>query len=410
MKTEQAPLHVVSGNNALRPQESPIKNEKLRSIFDFYSIQGEVDFLKTYPMSPEECSFYVRENILRFLGEFVGKVPYTKIAYLQKGETFDFAGIPVAKSYKKAADLAGKESREQAEFEGFRAIEKAFANGCTKAVWVSPSKNANYGFVFYFEKHNSAVHEYILRYDEPIGSTDMSKDIFSRLTHKEGEDERLHNTHDFLRRPVFDNEHPLNIEAVLQTLDIGNEKIQASKQFEVNVLKYVDPLIAVYAAEIQRLTLIDKHTTPETFAKHEKKAGNFLAAIYNLAGEVVKQHLSHLREERSVHLEDAPPMHNIAAIADYFANIRPAMTSGGSCPVTQELSNPFSNDTLAKILEGGKLTPRDFLDTLNEKSDRYPDYECPNCKTMLPGEKKGDEGSWKTHCPHCKQSINCKAT
>lgn len=405
MKTEQAPLHVVSGNNALRHQESPIK---LRSIFDFYSIQREVDFVKTHSMSPEEHSFYVRENVLRFLGEFIGKVPYTKIAYLQKGETFDFAGIPVAKSYKKAADLAGKESREQAEFEGFRAVEKAFENGCTKAVWVSPSKDANYGFVFYFEKHNSAVHEYILRYDEPIGSTDMSKVIFSRLTHREGESEKLHNAHDFLRRPVFDNEHPLNIEAVLQTLDIGNEKIQASKQFEVNVSRYVDPLIAMYTAEIQQLTFIDKHTDPKTFEKHEKKAKNLLAAIYNLAEEIVKQHLLHLRGERSAHPEDAPPIHNIAAIADYFANKKQPMTAGGSCPVTQESSNPFSNDTLAKILEGGKLTLRDSLDTLNGKGDRYPDYECPNCKTMLPGEKKGDEGSWKTHCPHCKQSINCK--
>jgi len=43
-----------------------------------------------------------------------------------------------------------------------------------------------------------------------------------------------------------------------------------------------------------------------------------------------------------------------------------------------------------------------------ENSDRYEDYECPQCHQKIKGELKGQPDTWHTNCPHCGYEFRCK--
>jgi predicted RNA-binding Zn-ribbon protein involved in translation (DUF1610 family) len=59
------------------------------------------------------------------------------------------------------------------------------------------------------------------------------------------------------------------------------------------------------------------------------------------------------------------------------------------------------------LFGGIRLTPFGTIGIEDSDSDRYPDYQCPDCGKTIRGEKKGHPEEWHKECPHCHAPLNC---
>ncbi len=348
------------------------------SIFNYYSIDNEVAFIRNADLASEETRFYLKENVIRFLGEFAGHIPYTKISYSLRPDGFYFADFKVEDSYRVAADLAGPESREEAEFVGFSKIQEHFASGGKTATWISPSKIADYGFVFHFVREGDRVNEYILRYSERLGRVDSSAALLSRIHPASGGDSFDH-AHDFLIAPALDTISPTQsaLQDLLRAADIDTGKIEASFAFERAVEEQLSPLIEKYIEKIFELAAL--RPGYKFYDEDKIEARNLMKALFNAAVEM----------EREPSAQEIPwnlDIHdNLIGFAAYYARQGTATVAGGSCPVTRTKSFLSSNSIIDGLKSGISLN-----------SMAEGDYfECPKCDGKIPS------GEGRTSCPHC---------
>jgi hypothetical protein len=374
------------------------------SIFKYYNVENEVEFLKAIESLPDDKKdFYLQENVKRFLGEFVGKIPYTTIPYKVDDMGISYAGVYVRDSYQKATILGGE--REKAEIKGFDEIESTYIQSHLKrqgepptGVWISPPKIADYGFVFIFAPDSRGnVKEYILRYPEAINELKKSKQIYSTLSPTLSPQ----NTDEFLTRPLFDKtnrDSKVILDSVMGQMGISQEDIQKSHQFENAVNSTLSEWIQSYNTLIKNLVIYEKdsplYSIGVTMAKKK------LLAIYQKAGEI-KQSID---EEGNIQAEFMPTFFDVPlSIRDlnaYAATLQTQSkdlptTSGGSCPALQETSNdPF-----------GRPVP--FMDSLTiitnlknglsvKKVMEKDTFTCPKCGYEIPA------GKGFNFCPNCK--------
>ncbi len=78
------------------------------------------------------------------------------------------------------------------------------------------------------------------------------------------------------------------------------------------------------------------------------------------------------------------------------------VTLDGVAQLLSELLQSPSLPSVSQILNPAGSAMR----TLNA-GERYHDYHCPHCQTLLQGELKGKPDTWKTECPHCHKNIRC---
>ena len=265
--------------------------EKLEgSIFNYYSIHNEIEFLKKIDSLPsEKKQFYLQENIKRFLGEFVGKVPYTTIPYDVDKNGISFAGIYVMDSYRKAAENGSL--REQAETAGFQNIEATYVQSLKDAealpigAWISPPKTADYGFVFVFiPDGNGKIKEYILRYPERLTALEKSKDLYSLLSPATSVPQ---DSNEFLTQPLFDRSNqksPDILQSVMKEVGINERKIQESKLFEQTINSTLGKWIDSYTSLIQSLALYEKNSP--FYNQGILQAKKILLSIYQKAQEI----------------------------------------------------------------------------------------------------------------------------
>jgi hypothetical protein len=70
-------------------------------------------------LTPEQVEYYQRENLICFLCEFAGKVPYKKIpGILTEDGRFKICNMDVLDLAKNSAQAQGAGSREEAEYVG----------------------------------------------------------------------------------------------------------------------------------------------------------------------------------------------------------------------------------------------------------------------------------------------------
>lgn len=393
-----------------RPETFCREPESHNSIFNYYSILNEIAFIKNIHHLPhKEKEFYVRENVLRFIGEFVGKVPYTQISYLNDGRTLTFGGLPIHDSYKKAAQLAGRDSREQFETDGFKTIHDFFTSekydGRKEenkiAWWISPSKIANYGFVFMFtddyslELGKPIVREYILRYSEPLGSVTKSNEVLSSIGVIPTD---FHRPEEFLQKPLFKYSHelPEDVARTLNILGVDAQSIAQSSRFEQLARTKLAPWIDLYTRGIiQTAEELSQHNISATEQKvllhiRETELKTLLTAIYNMAQEI---------ETDNIMSQTPLPYQNgdqfiAAAITMYGRNKQAVVTGGGSCPVTKPTkdSDFISNNDIHRLLKEGYFIENIFNKNLSK--DEKELFVCPKCN------QKAD-GPVGNQCPHC---------
>ncbi|MBI4973656.1 hypothetical protein HZC27_03545 [Candidatus Roizmanbacteria bacterium] len=370
------------------------------SIFKYYSIDNEVKFLKQRKEVPtEDKIYYLEENVKRFIGEFVGKVPYTTVPYTINPDGFDYGGMHVMDTYRKAAQLG--EDREKAETDGFGRIESEFIKHykgiSPTAVWISPPKIADYGFVFLLTPQgNGNVKEYVLRYEEKRGELIRSKEIASNIDPHTFFD--IKSTNEFLHTPTFiySSSPQDSLQALLKTVGVSQAKINQSLRFEREIDKRLSSWIRAYST-----IMINLSETPDNTAAYLDKTQQAKAILLS-----VYSHAQRIRDEINTHsygshdfIQPLPLEYLSRAFAHVQQN-SPLVQGGGSCPVVESHNNTFPGDTQQRFLSNMdffnalyKNTPLETKVTSeNEKASSFP---CPQCNRPIPS------GEGRTSCPHC---------
>ncbi|QQG44366.1 MAG: hypothetical protein HYW86_00385 [Candidatus Roizmanbacteria bacterium] len=400
----------------------PLKEE---SIFNYYSITNEAKFLKENPQLPhEQKEYYLKENVLRFLGEFAGKVPYTKITYILRDDGLYYGDLKAMDNYRQTAIMPEATDREKAEGEGFEKVEEGLLQPANTAYWISPPKIANYGFVFYFTKElqydkklkGYKVTEYILRYPEKLEDVSKSNQIAYGIESNGNNKHYRKNANDFIRDPFFDLSNPnSNLKKILNLVDVDDEKIFQSQQFEKQVEEKLSGLIDQYTKTIMILSKYEPYE-PE-YNQMCNHAESLLTTIYNSA-RVIK----HIVEEPENHNTESSVFERASnkELMAYFSQKKATVTGGGSCPVTNKRNQPayLSSFNVYALMNTGNpiesfihdldelFSDNKFLESDSE-NEHYEDYECPHCHETLSGEKKNDPSSWRKTCDHCGEDVRC---
>lgn len=404
------PLPHMSGSN---PRERTRHKDTLQwlsdyeqrsnSVFKYYSVPNEIEFLKKEnQLTVERQQYYVEENVKRFLGEFVGKVPYTTIPYEIDSEGFTYASMHVMGSYENAARLGGQ--RERAEVEGFQKIESAMVQSLHKqpelqstAFWISPPKIADYGFVFVMKpEENGRIKEYILRYPEKQTDLTKSSHLFRLI------DPSVHlpeNTDEFLRSPLFGTkggDFSQDLHAIMSSIGITQEVIDRSRYFEDQIDKKLGSWITQYAKSvIDAARLMDGN---ESTHEHVNQCKLLLLSLYQQAQDIM--HLYPYRHLSSAGImvvdesENEFTWERFAGYSTQLANqqVLPTATAG-SCPaiddpastldpVTRYVSN---HDIISQLRTA---TPEQIVQNKNvltkdDGTEKKLDCTCPFCQEKV---------------------------
>lgn len=363
------------------------------SIFKYYSVKNELDFLnQTKELTPEGQKFLIHKNVESYLAEFVGKIPYKTIHYETDGDGFTFAGMHMTDSYKKAADLS-KRKREWAEGVGFQMIEDELTNKekkaspATSAYWTSPPKDWDYGFCFIFKNDSAGrVIEYILRYPEKRGELIKSKRLLHVL---DPNIQQPDDADDFLLIPIFGHGNTKSnedLDTIMKSIGIDEHKIEQSHYFEEQVQLSLGSWIDEYSKRV--ITLSHKNKSDDDYMQQLENAEILLLSIYQQAEEIKNffpyQHSSpflaqalnnphnHFSQERFT---------TQIAVLEREKNL--PQSAGGSCPTAGEPENVLdparfiSNDKIIKALKSGN----NINGILNERKILW--CQCPECGHMV---------------------------
>lgn len=368
------------------------------SIFKYYSVQNEFDFLKSADeLSHEGKAFYIAENVTRYLGEFVGKVPYTTIRYEMDKDGFTFAGMHMMDSYKKAAELSKRE-RERAEVVGFQIIEDTLLNKekkpnpPTTAYWISPPKDWDYGFIFIFKKEATGkTAEYILRYPENRGEFVQSNNLLNTI---EPQSPQLHSSDSFLLAPIFGVEKQKDhgdMDRIMRTIGIDERKIDESHYFEEQVNNVLGSWINEYARRVIDLSKKDQRDVD--FDWQVEQAEILLLSIYQQAQDILRlfpyQNKSPvfaraLESDANTFSQELLGIHALQLKKQ--KNLPQA--EGGSCPVindAQNMTDPVaqfvSNHDIVNALKIGKKLEDILNGESNEK--KLLECRCPKCEQKV---------------------------
>lgn len=372
------------------------------SIFRYYSLENEVLFLRSREaLSLTQKQYYVEENVKRFLGEFVGHIPYTTVSYELSADGFTYAGIPVRSSYQNAA-LFGTE-RERAETQGFVQIEDVLrfshnnpGDNPSGAVWISPPKTADYGFVFVFTPDKMGkVKEYVLRYDESRQSLHRSSALFSSLSSSSPPTD----SDAFLRHPLFiPTSSRQDLEVVMRQMGITDEQITLSRMFEDSVEQTLRPWIETFTSIVCQLPLYEEDSP--YFKQGLLQAKKALLALYKEAERIQKGEHKERMTPTTLCADDLfVQMANL-----HLGHEDLPIALQGSCPSVRRNEGGLPDNTVTFMSNAQMLrslaqgTP--IEQTLKNREGTL-DCTCPFCNKKVTALIKDK----KITCPKCGESA-----
>ena len=388
-----------------RKEICPQPEKKEASIFDYYSVKNEVIFLRRQidqGVDIDSLSGYTKNNIYRFLEEFVAKEKNTKINYSLKNGRIHYDGIidPISDNYQKRAEAAGKNSREEAEYQGFKSIEQTFAkNEANMAFWLSPPSFdvdgfGDYGFLFVFLKNpHGQINEYVIRYENEDRKFTKSFEIYSRyfsIARSKNSQIEFTDEKSFLKDPLF--------ASVKNPLDF------IPKGKEISIIEsspLLNKLTEEYSNEVINLAVNNGDI---------KSAQEILKTIYNLAGDLLSEktnneNVSWLKINNA---QDIPIEDQVRTAYAYYSKKEAKVIGGGSCPASeQDNQHPFSGSPIDKIIKNnqGIVDNKTATNiTSNKNSESTLKCECPFCHKQVEAVIKNETIT----CPECKKSSSYK--
>lgn len=397
--------------NSFQPYKP--EREPQLTVHDIYPVEREIRFVgENLHLSNPELEFYIQMNIKGMLDEFVGKLSYKVFSYVKRDDYFEFAGIRVEDSYKRAAELAGTGSREESDWIGFSKIQKKLLNGANTAVLVCPPENADYSFVNIFSVDDESVSVHLICYPEQSGTILKSKALLSTV----GGDEKNYDTaNEFLQNPLI-IENSANpgekIGNILHFLNISDEKINCGRQFEEEVERELDGWIKSYAQKTIQLAKFDGSYDEYEKLKAELKV--YLEGIYNRARKIkeridnpheivdslIQAYQTYLAYPSRIGFE-------LAEVIHYAKSEEPIYKGGSDCMPTQ--SGIFGVNDIVAALSGGKtidqLVRNNIVENKNSSicsgcglSSKDNHYHCLNCNQRYADETNKENRTKKCTC------------
>ncbi len=399
------------------------QEEFTQSIYESYNAFNEAERIqKLQHLTSEEQAYYISENIISYLEEFVGEIRIKKLAgVLRDDGSMEMLGTNVTDMYNNAAWLAGPTSREYAEKLGLDAIVQQINKGNNRAIWISPPKLADYGFAFTFmvDDYDDRLggrpfREMLLRYDEDLESLETSRLVHSSLVNRIGVEAPSSNSFashtDFLAHPlVYSHDDFKDIEALYQYLNISPEDVRKSEEFRLQVSPIIDQYIKQYTALIQEMSQYDLSHPDTDFRMLEKDANDIIGAIFNIARIIHRRmnsdYSSYDKAEQDIRtLSMLSGPIDMMEMARHMAQYEELVISGGSnCAVTERSAGLLEQDVIGSMNSG--LSFGDSMQAIDLKStskkDKMDCVNCPNCKQLVNAILTKTTIS----CPKCKHTV-----
>jgi len=323
-------------------------------IFESYDIRNEVDRMKELAnLTDPQKKFYIEENLLSFFEEFAAQITVKKLAGVLKDDgSMEILGTNVTSMYDKAASVAGAQSREEKEKRGLDTISQELRRGANRAIWLSPPKIADYSFAFDFvrdeydpELGGYPFREILLRYDEPMGKVEKSKQVFNTvqaLLQRPERADSFQNADDFLAHPIlYAHDGAADIQALSEILGIQDQDIAKSEEFRTRLKPRIQPFMEEYYRLIQRMA--SKNMLLRDTEALIEQCEVLVGAMFNTARAVnrtfdAKPHTK--RESDQTILSNlnthARNLDELYAMAAGLAQYESLMIQGGSnCPVAR---------------------------------------------------------------------------
>ena len=397
---------------------NPLQQEhhhETEDIFKYYSIPNEAGFVRKHRhLPPEQRHFYVRENILKFLSEFAGEVPYNKVSFALTPQGLEFAEMNMGDSYERVAQMAGPGSREDDELISYQKICQELQGGANVIIHISPPKDWNYSFCFvylnegYDEKlGHDKISVFPLKYDEQRNTTAQSQKLLEKIA----PELNLKTTSEFVRNPIalrIDNPREA-LDFLLWELEINEEDIRRSRIFETRAFEENSSWIEEYIQEVERLaSLPPDQLTQADFIQSQL----ILTAIYNRTYELRRRldiNTKTIEEPEYAHPSVNLPRDEREAFIFYATQRTMMRSGGGSCPTTTSRGFFSSLDLVESFKKG--LSLENTLDTAVCGTCGGPKdghYHCPNqdCQRKYADETHISNSQRTKECS-CGFKFNC---
>lgn len=387
--------------------ENEPHTHELEQLFD-ESIRDETAFLRRHAHLPvEQQRYYLAESEEGLLHEFVGGIRIKKLTYTLQEDGLYFAGIRAMDSYRLAAEKAGYGSRTWYETEGMQNVQDAlmnpdsnlYPNGVHAATVFSPPKDADYGYVFHFQKgrynedfQNETVETYIIEYSEQKGSITVTDTAARDLAGDEEIDESFHTSEDYLQTPfLFDaSRYDYALPRILSALGVDEKGIVYSQRFQEEIKRSLGNWISEYThgmyclANDTTLSADDTRYLQEEIKRTKRliwiKASDIKKRVHAEVYDGVPYEYRHTEfladsgdtfadyEERAYYERQQPTIH-----------IRP---SDCRSVKSDDLLGVTTNKVSAAFSSGGTLGSVVSVDGIPESRPRFT---CPVCDKSSPG-------------------------
>jgi len=389
-----------------------------------HSVTDEIKFAKNDIKSQEEKTTYLKTSLETVIGEFVYADRLTQV----KDVTFEngalmFQGSNLLTSCEEAAKTEGIGSRAHFEYEGLKATNLAICNlkPDEYVIQASPPKVADYGFLIIYHKNpDNTINEYLIRYDEKMGSTSRTKELLYQL----GVDYRTCKTaNDFVASPFSacsqDIDKTLNslLRNVASPLELAKqnktwEKFSRDPQVQKIMQQYLRCMnfLVSKSRQLEKSGELDLLKNPSYRALLQKTTDyrSAIVALAKIQSDNKSMLVSSDNKLKLTNTLDAKSSNSSGFDTFTLALMANRMRFGASdC---DRLPGVGFSPMMGYFARGGF----NFFDYFHgvpkpETFTHYASYQCPNtrCEMWLSGESKTDKDSWRAQCPHCNNELNC---
>ncbi len=371
-------------------------------------------------LTPAQVDYYQKENLICFLCEFAGKVPYKKIPGIITDEgNLKICNMDVLKMAEKSARIQGQGSREESEYYAWQKAIDGIQMGANRIDIVSPPAIADYMLAFSlqvadFDPHlgGKPVIQVVSRLDEDMNSLEISKKVYRSLANNAGysvDDDVFDRAEDFITNPIIHvTQDTDSLARAIASIGINQEEIEYSEQYEQEIREALEPMIQEYLRQVEELSMFDSSGWPYEEKKHA--LDSHLKTMFSFAKRIGRElqespaDLGTFQRVRDIiQLQEVDP-HLYYAQAELIRQSERAMITGGtSCP---SINSSATAETLSGYSEAGMSFSTAIQAFINGETTRkkFLDCTCPSCEKKVSAKIENN----RITCPNCKASAPYK--
>jgi hypothetical protein len=352
-------------------------------------------------LTGEQVAYYQKENLVCFLCEFAGEVPYKKIPgiYDNNGR-FKICNMDLIQMAENAYRVTGPGSREEKELMGLYKMLGAVSRGEANRIdIVSPPKIADYMLTFSFmlgdydpQLGGRPFHEVISNRAEDMYSLQTSRRIYSKLARQGGVEDRsasFRSTDDFISEPImYNTSDNHSLDRAIQNIGIDTNDIAFSERYEREIRLSLDAMMDDYLRHVDSLSYLDVSSTDRDsqilYLRQKKALEEKRDEIFSFAKRIarelrnpVQHHEARINVADMVRIRDYDPY----AFAIFAAHVRQqeraVITGGTSCP---SVNSSASTSGSSMFAQSGMSPESFFHNTENTNMRTEIKINCPTCK------------------------------